>query len=55
MTWHLIHWQVLALRAMVGLTVGISWPSQCDIPTDLKPGGSKILQNLPAEAYQAKL
>jgi hypothetical protein len=24
MTWHLIHWRVLELRAMVGATVGIS-------------------------------
>jgi hypothetical protein len=39
---------------MVGVTVGISRLSQRDIPTDLKPGNSKIHQNLPAVAYQAK-
>jgi hypothetical protein len=54
MTWHLIHWRVLALHSMVGATVGISRPSQHDMPTDLKPGRGKIRQNLPAMAYRAK-
>jgi hypothetical protein len=54
MTWHLIHQPVLALRAMVGGTVSISKPSQHDMPTDLKPGHSKIHQNLPAVAYWQK-
>jgi hypothetical protein len=54
MTWHLIHWQVLALCAIVGVMVDISRTSQCDMPTDLKPGCSKIPQNLPAVAYRAK-
>jgi hypothetical protein len=36
-TRHLIHWQMLALLAMVGATVGISRPSQLDMPTDLNP------------------
>jgi hypothetical protein len=39
---------------MVIATVGISRPSQHDKPTDLKPGCSKIRQNLPAVAYGAK-
>jgi hypothetical protein len=54
MTWHLIHWRVLALRAMVGATFGISQPSQHDMPTDLKLGLCKIRQNLQAVAYWAK-
>jgi hypothetical protein len=37
---------VLALRAIVSATVGISWLSQRDMPTDLKPGRSKIRLNL---------
>jgi hypothetical protein len=40
---------------MVGATIVISLPSQRDMPTDLKPGDSKIRQNLPAVANQAKL
>jgi hypothetical protein len=39
---------------MVGATVGILLPSQRDMPTDLKPGLSKIRQNLPAVVYLAK-
>jgi hypothetical protein len=54
MALHLIHWRVLAIRAMVGVTVGISWLSQRNKPTDLKQGRSKICQNLPAVAYRAK-
>jgi hypothetical protein len=54
MTWHLIHWRVLALCAMVGTTVGISRSSQRNMPTDLKPDCSKIHKNLPAVAYRAK-
>jgi hypothetical protein len=54
MTRHLYHWGVLANRAMVGVTVGISQSSQRDMPTDFKPGHSKIRQNLLAVAYQAK-
>jgi hypothetical protein len=38
LTRHLIHWQVLALGAMVGANGGISQPSQRIRPTDLKPG-----------------
>jgi hypothetical protein len=53
-TRHLIHWWVLALRAIVGETVGISWSSQHDMPIDLKPGCSKISQNLLSAAYRAK-
>jgi hypothetical protein len=30
----LIHWRVLAIRAMVGATVGILKPSQRDMPID---------------------
>jgi hypothetical protein len=37
-----------------GATVGISRLSQRDMPIDLKPGRSKIRQNLLAVAYQAK-
>jgi hypothetical protein len=37
---------------MVGVTVGISWLSQRDMPIDYKPG--KIRQNLPAVEYRAK-
>jgi hypothetical protein len=40
---------------MVGATVGILWPSQLDMPMDLKPGRSKIGLNLLAVAYRAKL
>jgi hypothetical protein len=54
MTRHLIYWRVLALSAMVGATIGILRPSQRDMPTDLKPGHSKICQNLLAVAYRAK-
>jgi hypothetical protein len=39
---------------MVEVTVGISWPSQFDMPIDLKPRHSKILQKLLGVAYQAK-
>jgi hypothetical protein len=46
MTRLILHWRVLTIRAMVGATVGISRSSQ--------PGHSKIRQNLPAGAYQAK-
>jgi hypothetical protein len=52
-TWYIIHWWVLALHAMAGSTFGISRPSQCNMPIDLKPGHSKISQNLPAVAYWA--
>jgi uncharacterized membrane protein YfcA len=48
MTRHLIHWRVLALCTIVGVTVGILQLSQRDMPTDLKLGHSKIRQNLPA-------
>jgi hypothetical protein len=51
---HLIHWRVLALRTLVGATIGTSRPSQRDMQTDLKPGHSKIRQNLPAVTYRAK-
>jgi hypothetical protein len=34
MTRHQIHWRVLAIRAMLGATVGISRLSQSDMPTD---------------------
>jgi hypothetical protein len=51
---HLIHWRVLALHTMVGVTVGISQRSQCVMPTDLKPGRNKIHQNWSAVAYRAK-
>jgi hypothetical protein len=54
MTWHLIHWRVLALGGTVGATVGISRQSQRDVPIDLKAGPSKIRRNLPALAYRAK-
>jgi hypothetical protein len=40
---------------MVGATVGILQPSQRDMPKDMKPGCSKIHQNLSAVAYQAKI
>jgi hypothetical protein len=36
--------RVLAIRAMAGATVGISRPSQCNMPIDYKPGRSKIRQ-----------
>jgi hypothetical protein len=54
MTWHLIHWRVLAIRAIVGAIIGISRLSPCDMPTDMKPGHCKIRQNLQAVAYWAK-
>jgi hypothetical protein len=44
----------LALCAMVGATVGISRPSQHNMPKDLKPGRSKIPQNMRAVANRAK-
>jgi hypothetical protein len=34
MTWLIIHWRVLAIRTMVGVTVGILRPSICDMPMD---------------------
>jgi hypothetical protein len=40
---------------MVEVTIGISRPSQHGMPTELKPGRSKICQNLLSVAYQAKL
>jgi hypothetical protein len=42
------------LCEMVGVTIGILRPSQPDMPTDLKPGRSKIRQNLLAVTYRAK-
>jgi hypothetical protein len=39
---------------MAGATIRISQASQSYMPIDLKPGRSKICQNLPAVAYQAK-
>jgi hypothetical protein len=39
---------------MVWVTVGILRPSQRDMPTDLKPGGCKIRQNLPAVEIRAR-
>jgi hypothetical protein len=39
---------------MVGGTIGISRPSQSDMPTDLKLDCGKIHQNLSAVAYWAK-
>jgi hypothetical protein len=39
---------------MVGVTIGVSWLSQRDMPIDYQPGRSKIRQNLPAVAYRAK-
>jgi hypothetical protein len=45
---------VLALCALVGVTVGISRPSQRDVPKDLKPGRIKICQNLLTVAYRSK-
>jgi hypothetical protein len=37
---------------MVEVTFGISRPLQHNMPTDLKPGSSKIRQNLLAVAYR---
>jgi hypothetical protein len=51
---HLIHWGVVALRTMVGAKFGISQLSQRNMITDLKPGHSKNLPNLPAVVYRAK-
>jgi hypothetical protein len=34
MTRLIIHWRVLAIRSMVAATVGISRPSQRDMPID---------------------
>jgi hypothetical protein len=44
LTWRLNFWQVLTINTMVGATVGISRPSQHDMPVDQKPGRSKMRQ-----------
>jgi hypothetical protein len=54
MTRLIIHWRVLAICAMLGTNLGISQPSQSDMPMDQEPSCSKSRQNLPAEAYRAK-
>jgi hypothetical protein len=54
MTRQPIHWRVLELPTIIRATIGISRPSQRDMPIDEKPGRSNIRQNLPAVAYQTK-
>jgi hypothetical protein len=54
MTRHLIHWRVMALCTMVGVTFDLMLPSQHNKSTDLKQGHSKICRNLLAVAYRAK-